>query len=260
MTAKSEETASTKPESKPESIPALELAPEPDPETEREPEPAVEPEPEPEPEPAAEPEQDPKWRRRKGARPEELITAALQLFAEQGYATTNLKDVGKKAGVSKATVYLYFKSKQDLLLAAVQKSVVPILDFGDDYEIDSDAPASEMIRTLVHRWIDEFEARSAKGLPKLVVAEAANFPELGQLYVDAVLQRARRLFQRILKRGVRAGEFRAIDVRQVVHVLLAPLIHAQIHAASLGPHDPTFPDLHTFLDTHVDLFLLAIRA
>ena len=202
---------------------------------------------------------DPKWRRRKDARPEELITAALQLFAEQGFTRTNLRDVAKKAGVSKATVYLYFKNKEDLLLAAVQKSVVPILDFGDDYEIDSDAPAAEMIRTLVHRWVDEFEARSAAGLPRLVAAEASQFPELGQLYVDAVLQRARRLFQRILKRGIRAGEFRAIDVREVVHVLLAPLLQAQIHAASLGPHDPSFPDVHVFLDLHVDLFLAAIK-
>ncbi len=202
---------------------------------------------------------DPKWRRRKDARPEELITAALQLFAEQGYARANLRDVGKRAGVSKATVYLYFKNKEDLLLAAVQKSVVPILDFADEYEIDSDAPAAEMIRTLLHRWVDEFEARSASGLPKLVAAEAAQFPELAQLYVDAVLQRARRLFQRILKRGVRSGEFREVDVREVVHVLLAPLLQAQVHAASLGPHDPAFPDMHTFLDLHVDLFLAALR-
>ena len=212
-----------------------------------------------EPDPDAEPTPDPKWRRRKDARPEELITAALQLFAEQGFARTNLRDVGKKAGVSKATVYLYFKNKEDLLLAAVQKSVVPILDFGDDYEIDSDAPAAEMIRTLVHRWVDEFEARSAAGLPRLVAAEASQFPELGQLYVDAVLQRARRLFQRILKRGVRAGEFKPIDVRDVVHVLLAPVLQAQIHKASLGTHDPSFPDVHVFLDLHVDLFLAAIQ-
>jgi AcrR family transcriptional regulator len=208
----------------------------------------------------AETRRDRKWRRRKKARPEELITAALQLFAEQGFAKTSLKDVGKKAGVSKATVYLYFKNKEDLLLAAVQKSVVPILDFADDYEIDSDAPASEMIRSLVHRWIDEFAACSAEGLPKLVVAEAGNFPALGQLYVDAVLQRARRLFQRIIKRGIEAGEFRAVDVREVVHVLLAPLLHAQVHSASLGAYDPAFPEVHAFLDTHIDLFLAAIAA
>ncbi len=214
--------------------------------------------PEPEPEPAEETRRKRKWKRRKDARPEELIAAALELFAEQGFASTSLRDVGKKAGVSKATVYLYFKNKEDLLRAAVQRSVVPILDFADDYEIDTDAPASTMIRVLLHRWLDEFETRGAAGLPKLIVAEAAGFPALASLYVDTVLQRARRLFQRILKRGIAAGEFRDVDVREVVHVLLAPLIHAQIHAASLGPHDPAFPDPHAFLDSHVDLFLRAL--
>jgi len=215
-----------------------------------------------EPAPEAPPE-DPsprKWKRRKHARPEELIAAALQLFGEQGFAATSLKDVGKKAGVSKATVYLYFKNKEDLLLAAVQKSVVPILDFADDYEIDSEEPASAMLRTLVHRWVDAFEDRSASGLPKLVIAEAAVIPELGTVYVDAVLKRARRLFQRILKRGIRTGEFRELDVRQVVHVFLAPVLQAQIHAAALGEHDPGFPEIHEFLDTHVDLFLAAVKA
>jgi len=203
---------------------------------------------------------DPKWRRRKDSRPEELIAAALEIFGRQGFARTNLKDVAKHAGVSKGTVYLYFKNKEDLLLAAVQKSVVPILDFADDYEIDSDSSATDMLRTLVRRWLTEFEARSVAGLPKLVVAEAGNFPELAQLFVDAVLQRARRLFKRVLKRGVRAGEFRDIDVRQAVHVLLAPVIWLQIHQFSLGPHDEGFEDVSAFLETHVEIFLAGIRA
>lgn len=207
-------------------------------------------------EPVVEP--DPKFRRRKDARPEELIAAAVKIFGEQGFAKTNLKDVAKAAGVSKGTVYLYFKNKEDLLMAAVQKSVIPILDFGDDYEIDSDATASEMLRTLVHQWVEEFERRSVSGLPRLVVAESGNFPELAQFFVDAVLQRARRLFQRVLKRGVRSGEFRDIDVRQTVHVLLAPVIWAQIHQSAFGAHDPGFGDLGTFLDTHVELFLTGV--
>ena|GEM_PF-265704 len=202
----------------------------------------------------------PRWRRRKDARPEELISAALTLFAEQGYARTNLKEVGKAAGVSKATVYLYFKNKEDLLLAAVHRSVVPILDFADEHEIESDAPAPEMIRTLLHRWVDEFEARNVAGLPRLVAAESSHFPELAAVYVDAVLQRARRLFQRILLRGVREGDFADIAVRDVVHVLLAPVLQAQIHQASLGPYDPSHPGIHELIDQHLDLLLAAIAA
>ena len=77
---------------------------------------------------------EPRWRRRKQARPEELVAAALALFAEQGFAATRMRDVAKRAGVSKGTVYLYFQSKEDLLRAAVRGSIVPILDVGDDLE------------------------------------------------------------------------------------------------------------------------------
>ena len=211
--------------------------------------------------PDAEPPADPRWRRRKDERPDELVAAALKLFAEQGFAKTNLRDVAKAAGVSKGTVYLYFKNKEDLLRAAVQKTTAPILDFGDDLELESEAPASELLRTLVVGWVDEFERRAVSGLPKLVVAESANFPEIAELFVDSILMRARRLFQRVLKRGVRAGEFRAeLDVRQATHVLLGPIIWSQIHQHSLAPFDDGFEDPRAVLHLHLDFFLAAIRA
>ncbi len=206
------------------------------------------------------PAADPRWRRRKDARPDELVAAALALFAEQGFAKTNLRDVAKAAGVSKGTVYLYFKNKEDLLRAAVQKTTAPILDFGDDLELESEAPASELLRTLVTGWVDEFERRAVSGLPKLVVAEAANFPEVAELFVDSILMRARRLFQRVLKRGVRAGEFRAdLEVRQATHVLLGPIIWSQIHQHSLAPYDPGFEDPRAALELHLEFFVRAIK-
>ena len=211
-------------------------------------------------EPTAPEEPKPKWRRRKDARPEELVNAALALFVEQGFATTNLKDVARAAGVSKGTVYLYFKSKEDLLLEVVRSAVVPIMDFADDEELSSDEPASVLLARLLRRWMQEFEDRGLSGVPKLVMAESGNFPELAQQYVDLVVQRARRLFARVLKRGVTTGEFRPLDVRQTVQLLLAPLAYAHVHKHSLGPYDPGMLALDTYLDLHLDLFLRGIRA
>ena len=201
---------------------------------------------------------EPKWRRRKKARPEELVAAALALFAEQGFAATRMRDVAKRAGVSKGTVYLYFQSKEDLLRAAVRGSIVPILDIGDDLELDSDASATSLLDRLLRDWVGEFERRGVTGVPRLVMAEAGNFPEIAQEYVSAVIQRSRRLFARVLKRGMRDGEFRAFDVRAAVDVLLAPVLYAQIHRASLGTWDSdAFGD--TFLDTHLEFFLRSIQ-
>ena len=201
---------------------------------------------------------EPKWRRRKKARPEELVAAALGLFAEQGFAATRMRDVAKRAGVSKGTVYLYFQSKEDLLRAAVRDSIVPILDIGDDLELDSDGSATELLERLLKDWVGEFERRGVSGVPRLVMAEAGNFPEIAQEYVSAVIHRARRLFARVLKRGVHSGEFRELDVRTAVDVLLAPVLYAQIHRSSLGAFDAgTFDD--AFLDAHLRFFLRSIQ-
>jgi len=200
----------------------------------------------------------PRFRRRKGARPEELIAAAVALFGEQGFSATNLKDVAKRAGVSKGTVYLYFKSKEDLLAAAVRTSVVPIVDGADELEVSSEGSAADLLMTLLVRWVEEFEERGVAGVPKLVMAEAGNFPELAEDYVRTVLQRVRRLVTRVLKRGVRDGEFRELDLTDATHLLLAPVFYAQLHAASLAAVDPASPELVPFVRTHVQFFLRSI--
>ncbi len=202
----------------------------------------------------------PRWRRRKQARPEELVQAALALFVEQGFAATRMRDVARRAGVSKGTVYLYFRSKEDLLRAAVRDSVVPILDIGDDMELESDASATALLQQLLREWVDGFEQRGVSGVPKLVMAEAGNFPEIAREYVHNVSQRSRRLFARVLKRGIRSGEFRDFDVHSAVHLLLTPILYALIHRASLAPWDPSPLADPAFLDTHLDFFLRAICA
>ena len=60
-------------------------------------------------------------RRRKEARPAELLDAALQLFVEKGFAATRSEEVARLAGVSKGTLYLYFPSKEELLKAVIQQ-------------------------------------------------------------------------------------------------------------------------------------------
>lgn len=69
----------------------------------------------------------PRWERRKDARPQELLDAALALFVERGYAATRLDDVAARAGVSKGTLYLYFENKEELFKAVVRANLVSAL-------------------------------------------------------------------------------------------------------------------------------------
>lgn len=49
-----------------------------------------------------------------------IVNAAVQVFAEKGFHKTKMSDIAKKLGVSKGTIYQYFKSKEDLFKAVVQ--------------------------------------------------------------------------------------------------------------------------------------------
>ena len=70
----------------------------------------------------------PRWQRRADARPQELLEAALAVFVERGYAATRLEEVARRAGVAKATLYLYYENKLELFKAVVRTSLVAGFD------------------------------------------------------------------------------------------------------------------------------------
>ena len=56
----------------------------------------------------------PRWRRLPEERPAQILEAALEVFAERGVSAARLEDIGRRAGVSKATIYLFFPNKEAL--------------------------------------------------------------------------------------------------------------------------------------------------
>jgi AcrR family transcriptional regulator len=66
---------------------------------------------------------EPRWRRLPEERPRQILVAAFRTFAEQGLTNARLEDIAKAAGVSKATIYLYFSSKEELFREVVRETV-----------------------------------------------------------------------------------------------------------------------------------------
>src|SRR4051794_16119653 len=65
----------------------------------------------------------PKWERKAEERPGDLLQAALDVFSRHGYRATRLEAVAEEAGVSKGTIYRYFRNKEDLLERALEDRV-----------------------------------------------------------------------------------------------------------------------------------------
>ena len=124
---------------------------------------------------------EPRWTRRKHARPEEITAAALELFVERGYANTRLEDVAARASISKGTLYLYFENKEELFKAVVREGLVSPLDAMKNVLEQFEGSSFELLRILLCGWWERVGSTRVSGIPKLIFAEAGNFPELALL-------------------------------------------------------------------------------
>lgn len=193
--------------------------------------------------------------RRKEARPAELVAAALELFVERGFAATKLDDVAARAGVSKGTLYLYFSSKEELFKAVIQQGILPVLDQGEEMLAQYAGDARALLEAMLLRWWEMVGATHLDGIPKLMISEAGNFPEVAQFYYENVVVRGRGLIRQVLQLGITSGQFRAVDVDSAIDVILAPQMMLAIWRYSLGPCDCGKQDPETYLRTHIDLLL-----
>ena len=197
----------------------------------------------------------PRWERRKDARPQELLAAAIDLFVERGFASTRLEDVARRAGVSKGTLYLYFENKEELFKAVVRTSIVPVVAEAESSIAGFDGHSADLLRHLIHSWWQNLGATKASGIIKLVMAEADNFPELACFYQEEVINRGTRMFSSMLERGVKRGEFRDINITQMTQVLIAPMLMLVTWKHSVGPCERGDLEPQAFLNTFLDMAL-----
>jgi AcrR family transcriptional regulator len=197
----------------------------------------------------------PRWSRRKEERPAELTAAALELFVEHGYAATRLEDVARRAGVSKGTLYLYFDGKEALFQAVVREGLVAALERGERMLEAHRGSAAALLRELMQGWWEVIGNTPFGGLPKLMVSECRNFPELGKFYSSEVISRGYRLIQQVVERGIRTGEFKRLDPEYVTRLVIAPVTLLAIWRHSFDFCDSHRLDPQRYLDHHVNLLL-----
>jgi AcrR family transcriptional regulator len=195
-----------------------------------------------------------KWRRRKDDRPQEIVAAALESFAERGYEATRLDDVARRAGVTKGTLYLYFPNKEELFKAVIRGTLIHELT--RITETAADNPPS------IESLIVEFQrlANTPIGaIPKLVLGEAANFPEIARFYLEEVVGRGLRAIRAMLQHGIDAGTFRPVDTEYAAYCVVAPLLLAMLWKHSLGTVADHPLDLAALCRAHHDLLLNGLR-
>lgn len=193
--------------------------------------------------------------RRKEARPQELLGAALELFVEKGFAATKTEDVASRAGVAKGTLYLYYPSKEELLKAVVRENLSALIAEGADIASSFEGTTHELLLVLMQTWWERVGNTKASGIFKIIITEMGNFPDFARFYMEEVMEPGHELFIRTLQRGVDRGELREVNLFETAHVLIFPMLMLCLHKHSLGACSQmeAMMDPQSFIKTHVDV-------
>jgi AcrR family transcriptional regulator len=202
---------------------------------------------------SANPAGKPPARRRKEARPAELLEAALAVFAEKGFAAARLEEIALRAGASKGTVYLYFESKEALFKAAIEAAMTPAVEAAEALIAETRRPSAELLREFVFGWWQRVGNTPLGVVPKLLVAESGNFPEVAQWFHDSIILRAQRAMARLIEAGVARGEFRAVEPMIAARVVFAPMFAFILWQRAFGAMMRDLPDPERFFADAVDL-------
>jgi AcrR family transcriptional regulator len=198
-------------------------------------------------------------KRRKDARPGEIVDAARAEFVERGFSAARIDAIAERAGVSKGLVYVYFPSKEALFEAVIRSAVVPVLDGAAALiAADPETPAPDQLRMVVGTAYRELVKTERRRLLHMIIAEGPRFPELARFYHGEVVSKGRALLRTLIGRGVARGEFRASALADYPEIVLAPALLAAMWKLLFEPFEPV--DTDTFMAAHLDVMLRGLAA
>lgn len=198
-------------------------------------------------------------RRRKEQRPGEIIEAAVQEFAQRGFAATRLEDVAERAGVTKGTIYFYFKDKEELFKAAARSSLHPALSEIESLSAGFEGSAEDFLRLHLNTAYSKL-ARNPRAaqIIRLLISEGPQFPELVQFYYNEIISYGLRILRGVIERGVAQREFRRTRAADFPQIVFAPVLAATLWTLMFAESHPV--DLDAYARTHLDLLINGLKA
>ncbi len=187
-------------------------------------------------------------------RTDQILSAATEVFAQKGFYKARMDDIAAQARLSKGTLYLYFKSKDAIILALLDRLFQPEMRQLAALHT-AEGSASERLEQFVAIMIEDVTRWQR------LVPVAYEF--LGLIFRNKTVQQAFRRYLRaylellvpLIEDGIASGEFRAHDARQTA-LTLSALFEGSI---LLGVYDPESVDVARNIRSGMDLLLEGLR-
>lgn len=191
-----------------------------------------------------------KFRRRKTARPSEIVDAALEVFADKGFAGARLDEIALRANVSKGTLYLYFETKEAIFRAVVESHVAPEMAQIQEFVRGFKQPFAELVPSLLRLAAERISTSRIPAVGKIVVAESKNFPDLARIWYTQVITPMTAVFAEHIRRAQVNGEVKPGIPELYVLSMMAPIMIGLLFREVFSGLDILPPDLQMLAAQH----------
>lgn len=203
---------------------------------------------------------EPKFRRRKAARPGEIVAAALAVFAERGFAAARLDEIAARAGVSKGALYLYFETKEEIFRAVVGQMIAPNMLAIRAMVAAHPGPLPDLLRAAGARIAALVDVAPLGAVAKMVIGEARNFPELARVWHDELVVHALGALTDAVAAAQARGEVRPGDPRTFAIQLVGPILMGVMWRETFVPVGAEPFDLPAVAHQHVETMIRGMAA
>ena len=189
-------------------------------------------------------------------RRENILRIAHAAFLEDGYAATSMSAIAAKVGGSKATLYNYFSSKEDLFAAVIEERCRDFQEMLYDADLESQdfRKALTILGESAVRWMLRDDSIATY---RLITAESARFPELGRAFYLAGPQKGKEMLAEFFGRAAENGHLKPGHLMGIaIHFMV--LCKGELQHRKLWNIDsPTDKDIETTVAAGVNAFLAA---
>lgn len=178
-----------------------------------------------------------------------ILDAAISVFAEMGYHNAQISRIAQVANIAAGTVYLYFKSKQDILVSCFRERMAPLVEHSQQ-EFAAAHSSEERLQRFVRRHLEALAAEPKWAVVTQVELRQSD-PEIRR-QIDEVMRPYFQSLERIIREGQEQGSFRSDTDYRLIRNMVFGTLDQTVTAWVLAGHRY---DLVTQADKIYRLFL-----
>ena len=184
----------------------------------------------------------------------QILDAATKVFVRQGFQHARMDDIVEESGLSKGTLYWYFKSKEDIINAILHRLFTGDLAYLENL-MQAEGTASERLIQLTDHRITGLQQMSSLVPIIFEFYAVAVHQQWVKQFINEYFQHFRALLEELIQEGINNGEFRKVDARDTAISITSLYEGLTLHWMI----DPQTVQLEILNENSISLFLDGLK-